>query len=496
MPVSIEKLSNIERISFLTRDSVLYGIASAIHKIFAIVTLPILTRYFSIDEYGVIDLYVLISGLIVTMFVFGQDSAVARFFYDNKDKTLRRQMISESLIFQLTVLLLFIPLIWVYSEPISRLIYDSTNSTQIFKIVIAQIPFMLLVNFSTNLLKWTFSRGKFLIISLGFAVVNMTLLILAVLIFNIGITSVFYISLITYFIFGLLGVFFIREWIIFPRKIMHFKEVFIYAAPHGVVSIMEMLVPTMSRWLVSVFIGPESLGIYAVGARVASIMSLYISSFKTAWGPFSLSIYKQENSVNTYNLVLKLFSWVVGFILLLLLFFSEWIVLLISNNTYINSTIIIFPLALGLAIQSIESIMGIGISISKKSYLIIFGYISFILLILVSSYIFSPISGVFGVAIFVMFGYTIKSFTCIFLSKRVHDIGWRYGSTIYLFVLISTLGFFEIWLREFTDQNEIYIVDFFIISIYSVLSWNLLFYDNEKQGVKSKVKSLYKYFIK
>jgi len=481
---SLISLNKFDRLKFLTKDSFLYGFALAVHKIFAIITIPILTRYFSIEEYGMIDLYTVVSGLLVTMFVFGQDSAVARFFYDNEDDDLRKQMISESFVFQLAVLLLFLPIIWIYSEDISNAIYKSTHSNQIFQLIILQIPFMLLVNFSQNLLKWTFNRTGFLIISLGLVVVNMTLLILGILLFDINVEGVFFISLMTYTVFGLLGLFFIRHWFVFPKKMDSINKVVVFAIPFGIASTLEVLIPAITRWSVGDILGPESLGIFAVGARLASVMSLYISAFQTAWGPFSLSIYKQYNAIDTYNLALKLFSWMIGLIVLLLSFASDELVGLISTDSYKYSSVIFFPLAAGISIQAIGSITTIGISISKKSYLIVYGYLLFILFILISFYIFTPIFGIYSVAIILMFGYIIKSFISSWLAQSVHRMDWEYTNIVLLVISILMLGFFGEWTKDLVSVYVNYIVNFLIIFSYFVIGWGVLCNESEKKEIK------------
>jgi len=71
-----------QRFKFLTRDLALYGGAAAISKGFALITFPLLARHFSVAEYGVLDYFLVLAGFLATMAIFGQDSAVARFFYE------------------------------------------------------------------------------------------------------------------------------------------------------------------------------------------------------------------------------------------------------------------------------------------------------------------------------------------------------------------------------------------------------------------------------
>ena len=156
-------LSQRDRLSFLLKDSVLYGGAAAISKAFALITFPLLARHFSVEAYGILDYFMVLASFLAILFIFGQDSAVARYFYEHEDTADRCQLISQSLVFQLAGLTLILPLLWWGVEWISKVLIDAEGSVRFFKIVIFQLPFLLLINFSQNLLKWTYARAKFLV---------------------------------------------------------------------------------------------------------------------------------------------------------------------------------------------------------------------------------------------------------------------------------------------------------------------------------------------
>jgi O-antigen/teichoic acid export membrane protein len=96
------------RLHFLLRDATLYGGAAAISKAFALITFPLLARHFSVEEYGVLDYFLVLGSLLAIFFIFGQDSAVARYFYEYEETETRQQLISQSLVFQLSGLALFL----------------------------------------------------------------------------------------------------------------------------------------------------------------------------------------------------------------------------------------------------------------------------------------------------------------------------------------------------------------------------------------------------
>jgi O-antigen/teichoic acid export membrane protein len=484
---TLKHLSILNKLEFLAKDTVLYGAASAFHQIFALITIPIITRYFSVSDYGIVDFYIILSSFLVTVFIFGQDSAVARFFHDSENVFKRRNVISQALLFQFLGILIFLPILWIFSDNISNMVYQFSQSKIIFQLVLTQIPFMLLVNFSQNILKLTFNRSKFLIITLGLTLTNTILLVVGILFFKIDIADIFVISLITYIVFGLLGLYFVRHWLTIPENFQNSKHVMIFAIPFGIMSIIETIIPAMTRWLVNDLLGAESLGLFAVGMRVASIVSLYAAAFRTAWGPLSLAIYKEVNVIDTYNIVLKIFTWFICGGVVLLLLVADWVIILIASENYILSWVVVPLLVMGLSVQAISWITEIGISLSKKSYLGLYGYLVLLVTTFGLIHILAPIWQLYGVAIALMLGYIFKSLITSWISQKAYKLNWQYKGVILFSTITLLFVFFGIYNKEIILNRLGFVVGVFLIFTHFFIGWVLLFDKNEHEKIKTWV---------
>ena len=121
------RLNQLERFKFLLSDAAVYGLGGALNKLIALFTFPLLARYFSVEQFGVIDLLNTTVVLLVTFLVFGQDSAVARFFYDDENSSRRRQVVSQSLAFQIIIFALVCPILWFNSALIANMLSLTTT---------------------------------------------------------------------------------------------------------------------------------------------------------------------------------------------------------------------------------------------------------------------------------------------------------------------------------------------------------------------------------
>lgn len=443
-----EKLNQKDRLAFLFKDSVLYGGAGAISKAFALITLPLLVRHFTVAEYGTLDFFMVLIVFLTIFFVFGQDSAVARYYYEYEDQDTRQQIISQSLLFQLFGLVLILPVLWIGAEWGTRFLINSPDSVTLFKIVLLHLPFMVIISFSQGLLKWTFERTRFLVMSLGFAAVQASLLVIALYGFDAGITGVLRASLITSVMFGCLGLVLIRKWLVKPNGFGRLREMLPFAIPYGVICVVGAISPTLERMLTDTLLGTEQLGLYAVAAKIALLIGLLVSAFQTAWGPFSLSIHKQTDAAQTYNLVLKFFTLIACVAALGITLLAQPLIVLLATQTYIGAAVVVFPLVFGLVVQATSWITEIGITLSKRSYLNIYAYIGLIVTTLIGIWVLAPLFGLLGVGLGVMAGHLVKAVIASALAQRAYPMGWHYTQVLPILLITLVSGLTSISIGE------------------------------------------------
>ena len=469
------------RLGFLLKDSVLYGGAAAVSKAFALITFPLLARYFSLAEYGVLDFFLVLSGFLVTLFVFGQDSAVARFFYELEDADERRQVISQSLAFQLLGLLLLLPPLWWGGAWMPRFFIEFDDVEWLFRIVLLQLPLLLLINFSQNLLKWTFARARFLIMSLGYTLVQAGLLLVAVLVLGVGIQGVLLVSLCTSLLFGMLGLYFVRGWLSRPKSFRRLREMLPFAIPYGVICVVAAFSPALERSLTDQLLGAEDLGLYAAGTKIAMLVGMVVSAFQTAWGPFSLSLYKQSEAAQTYNWVLKIFALGMCMLTLALTLVARPLIHLLASDRYSGAAELVFPLAMGLAIQATGWITEIGIGIAKRSYLNLYAYGVALAATLGGILLLAPALGLMGVGLGVMIGHVARASMSSWLAQQAYPLPWRYRPVLAVFGLTLLFGVAAAWARQRWGMQAQTSILMLGLLTTAIAGWHILFARAEQE---------------
>jgi O-antigen/teichoic acid export membrane protein len=437
---SPQSLSLRGRLRFLLRDSLLYGGATAISRSFALITFPILARHFSVAEYGQLDFFMVLANLLALVVIFGQDSAIARFFYEDEETEARRQIVSQSLILQIAGCFFIVPFLWMTQDWVSLWLVQHEQSLVFYQIILLQLPFLVLINFSVNLLKFSFARVRFIVMSLGYTIFQATALVIAILLFKAGIREVLLICVASCILFSLLGLYFVRHWLIWPTQFDRVGEMLRFAIPFGVICVAGAFLPTLERSMTETYLGSEQLGLYSVGVKIAALMGLLITAFQTAWAPFSLSLFKQSDAAVTYNWVLKIFALVACATSFLLAISGGFLIHFLATERYASSALLVFPLAIGLAIQGTSWITEIGITISKRSELGLVGYACMIGVTFTMILVLAPRLGLWGVALAVMLGHCSKAVIASFLAQRIHPLSWKYPPVLCLFGFSVTVG--------------------------------------------------------
>ena len=435
-----EHLSQEGRMAFLFKDSVIYGGAAALSKAFTLITLPLLVRHFKVAEYGVLDFYMVLIVFMTILFVFGQDSAVARYYYEYEDSSDRQQLISQSLVFQMLGICALLPVLWGAADWITSFLIDAPERTTLFKIVLLHLPFMVLISFSQGLLKWTFERTRFLIMSVGFMAGQGGLLLIALYGYGVGITGVLLASFMNSVMFGVLGLILIKKWLVRPKDFKFLSEMLPFATPIGIICVAGALSPTLERMLTDTLLGAEQLGLYAVATKIALLIGLIVSAFQTAWGPFSLSIYKHADAAQTYNLVLKIFAIISCVGALTLTLIADCLIVILATDKYIAASMVVFPLVFGLVVQATSWITEIGTTLSKRSSLMIYSYTLMIVVTSSGIWLLAPIYGLLGVGLAVLTGHIAKALLASWLAQRSYRMPWDYGRAAAVFVTTLIVG--------------------------------------------------------
>ena len=299
----------------LLLNTIILGFGQFIPKIIGIITLPILTKYLSVSDYGFYDLFISFSSLFIPIFTLLIQQGAYRYLITEKDNQIKKEIISSSFfsLHMISTLLFLILMIGCILAPLKFpvcllifLLYFSESLYDFLGQVVRGI--------GKNL---TYSIGAIL-----FSAFNMLFLLLSIRFNWISLYSTILIVTISY----LCATFFlyfkakIQQFISWNSvSLMQIKKLLKYSMPIIPSSISLWIVNLSDRLLITIFLGASYNGIYAAACKIPNFCNSLYNIFNLAWTETAVKTVKEKNIAIYYsNLFKNLFLFLVSCILFLI----------------------------------------------------------------------------------------------------------------------------------------------------------------------------------
>jgi O-antigen/teichoic acid export membrane protein len=474
-------------LSFLAKDVAIFGLANAFSKLFAIILVPILVRMLTKEEYGMVDGINILVALFLPIIIFGQDSSIARYYFEIKDEQERKNMISQSLAFQFGMSIITILFFQLLSPLLANSYLRSISSLPYIQIAAFSLFFIYFIQFSSNLLKWTFKRTQFLILTIGYPVVMLGVTIAMLKYFGGGVQSVFYAQLIAGFVFSVIAFLFVKDFLVLPKSFQYLPSLLKFGWPYFLIMALPNILPSLDRYFITKYISLEYLGMYALAFRIASLVQLPIFGFQTAWGPFAYSLSEDPNANKIYDTVLKLYLLLLFLFALGLNVFLKPIIVLFADVEYLNASPFVIPILLAFVLESVSWVTGIGIDLSKRTYLSAVSYFISIVLGAGITWFFVMNYGLIGLVFAGMISKFLFTAIKTIFAHFVYHIHFDY---LNIFILIVTGVLANVLLSFYINDQLLQriLVGAMFTLLLLAISWFLFLKNDERNLVLKKMK--------
>jgi O-antigen/teichoic acid export membrane protein len=432
---------SVKQVKSLASDSVIYGLAGIISRMITVFLVPIYTRIFKPSDYGIISL------INATFFVVGMlsicalDNSAARWYYDTSDDTERKKTIASWFWFQLALGTALCS-IMIFSGPIFfRYVFD-VQQKRLWLIWLFPC-FTLITNILPGIIwNWyRFSRKPkaTIIYTLSQSLLTIGLTVLFVVVFKWGILGVYAALFISSFVFSCIGVAVLRDWInlkYFERK--RLQEMLRFSLPLVPAAIAFWLINSTDAYFIQFFRNQSEVGLFSVGASLASGVALFTGAFQQAWGPFAFSIINEPDVKRTYANVFLVFGVVSSIILLAMFLFSPEILMLLTTPQYYHSAWVASILSINIILIGFSYIASIGTNIVKNNTHYSIGVFAAACVTVVLDIILIPMWGKEGSAIATVLAQLIVPVYLFYHANRLYPVNYPFGR-VSLFMLSSVV---------------------------------------------------------
>lgn len=470
----------------LASQTAIYGLSSVVGRLLNYLLVPLYTRYFIPEEYGVVtELYAYVAFLVIVL-TYGLETAFFRF---SQKENNNRIVYSTSLISLIFTSLLFICFMFSFSENISALIGYSTNQEYVkwFALIIGldaissisfaklraqnkatRFALIRLVNIFINI-----GLNLFFIIYCPYVIENdlqSLNFVNSVYSQSVGVGYIFIANLIASVvtIFMLLPEMINSVWI-FDKKL--WKKMMIYASPLLLAGLAGMTNETIDRILLK-YLLPENInsareiGLYGAFYKLSVIMILFIQTFRFAAEPFFFSQERQVNAKKIYADVMKFFVIVLAFIFLLVTTFYNFFINFLGSDYHdergflVVSILLLANLFLGIYYNlsiwyklTEKTIYGAGLAVFGATITVI---LNFILI---------PHIGFVGSAVATLICYFSMMIASFILARKHYPIPYNFSRILLYFSLMISI-FIILYCTSFTLLIDVLFILVYLLIVY------------------------------
>jgi len=370
----------VDRFLTLGRQTIVYGLGGAALQLVGLVTVPIFTRVFNSDQYGVLETTIAAYSALLMLADLGLTSSAQRsyFDYDEAHDRDRRSALSTGLGSSMALALMWAVIVLAFSGSISSWQFGSARYADLIRIAAVSVPVAVLCNFLRETVRLKVRPWAYTISMSGGALVGTGFALVDVLGFNGGISSLLWGMLVGNTFSALVSAFVLRGAVIGSFSVPELRRMFAYGLPLVPTSISLWGVSLLDRSLLTKLgtgnsqVRLAATGEYALANRFSAILMFLVTAFSLAYGPFQLSLWQEDRELEkrvrarilTY-VALGLTAVAVGLSL-----FAREIAQVVSPK-YPTAYEAVGMLAMSVAVFGVSNLALAGISLTRRT-----GYIA------------------------------------------------------------------------------------------------------------------------
>lgn len=315
----------------------------------------------------------IINGFLAAAISLSLELAQSVYFFEEKKNGPNAQKKLITSIFQLRLILGIVVVIFcTLCFPIfNSLFFDNRLPWYYFALAFTGSLFIQLSVFSADIFVLLFRPWQSCLISIAQSFGSMATAIFIILIFKVGIFGIIAGTLIGSLCSAVWGWWMARDYLDFSSlNTEWWPRLFKFGLPSLPLPFAGWLLSNSDRILIMNILGPEQMGIYAVGFKVALILALVVGSIRIAWQPIALDAIQTDKGKSLLrNASCAYFG--LGFSATIVLsFFAPTIIEIISPPEYFKGYLVVGLLSLYFVFDGCLSITHLGLLKNKKTYLI------------------------------------------------------------------------------------------------------------------------------
>lgn len=422
--MKIEKLKLIFR-SKLFKSAGIYTMTSVINSAIPFLLLPILTRYLSPADYGIVSMFGVLVSFVAPFTGLSIHGAIVRMYYE-KDTVDIKEYITNCIYILISSTLLVSVIFFIFANIIAS---ASSVPIQVLWMVIVVSFAQFITRIVLTLWQVQLKPVQYGFYQISQTVLNVLLSIVLVVFVELTWKGRVYAQLIAMIIFVLVGfiVLLKNDWLKFDINKTYIKHALGFGIPLIPHSLGAIIMTMTDRIFITNMVGIETTGVYTVGYQMGMIVNLLATSFNKAYSPWLYSKLKENFEYTKRKIVKFTYGYfvIIIFLAILLSIVAQSFLSFFVGKEFNGSSIYVIWIAIGYAFQGMYFMVTNYIFFAQKtSYLAGVTFMAAILNIGLNYFLIGRY-GAIGAAQATTIIYLIQFILTWILSSKVYKMPWN-----------------------------------------------------------------------
>lgn len=409
----------------LLGNSVIFVVGDVVNKAIPFFMLPILTRYLTPEDYGIISIFGVFIAIISIFAGLNVAGAINVNFFKFSKESLRIYIGNTFLILNISTIIIFFIVFLIHPYLMEK--FSLSQAWIYMAVLLAFAQF-----FTTlNMLLWVAEQKAKVYSFYQFAqTLTTTLLsILFVVVLGLGWQGQLVATSLGTIVFALISLLFIvkRGYLLFKPNIGYIKDALKFGVPLIPHSLSGWIKTGADRMILMYLVGSVATGIYSVSYQIGMVIGILVMAFNKAWIPYFMKTLSQDPTYKEKIKIVKFTYLYFGIVILIALgfsFISHYIIPYFLGNKFLDAAKYIIYFALAFAFQGMYFMVGNYIFYVKRTSLLAYVTFATSILHILILYNLVKMNGEIGAAQTMLITYIVTFVSVWFLSQKVYPMPW------------------------------------------------------------------------
>lgn len=431
-----------KRIQDVLKDSSIYGLSKIASQAIGFFLIPLYTQYLSPEDYGILNILGVASVSLGLVMTFGLDSAIYRFAGLAQTEEEAATYLGTSQWLNLSSVVLFSIVAFVVLRPFTDTLLTEQSPVLYMIIGLGVGVFSSLSSITRAFLRIKRKAKAVALASLVNVSVSLVSILLLVVVFEMGVVGALTSNLIGSAA-STATIFIADKGNGIPRfHLPAAAKLFRYALPALPAQLLAFAIPLYSQWSVKEILSLEELGLYAVALKFTLPLTLVLTMFQQAYGPYKFEILKTDsNPQKIFSQIMTLFVGLFGFFVLVITVVGPLGMRWMTPEDFHRGENYIFTIALIPFAQGLYFMCSAGQEFAKSPvWRPVISGMGFLTLILTNHFLIKKF-GVNGAAMSMVGAWVVMAIGNLVYSQILYPIRYQWLTLVFLSAGIGSIGF-------------------------------------------------------